>query len=89
LVKAFEKEMYHRRVATEKPWLSQKHKDDRLAWAEEHVGWSDEQWDSIIWSDEMSIRTGGGQVFVTRRAEEKYLPECCIAKFRGYSSWMV
>jgi hypothetical protein len=61
---------------------------DRLAWAWEHVYWTDEQWDRVIESDEFSTRTGGGQVYVTRRAEEKYLPECYIAKFRGYSSWM-
>jgi len=27
--------------------------------------------------------------YVTRLPEEKYLPECCIPKFRGFSSWMV
>lgn len=26
---------------------------------------------------------------MTRKAEEKYLPECCIPKFRGYSSGQV
>ncbi|OCK89220.1 uncharacterized protein K441DRAFT_516573, partial [Cenococcum geophilum 1.58] len=26
--------------------------------------------------------------FVTRHPEEKYLPECCVAKFKNYSSWM-
>jgi hypothetical protein len=80
--------MYHRRIATGKPFLTPKHIADRLAWAWEHVYWTDEQWDRVIWSDEFSIRTGGGQAFVTRRAEEKYFPECCVAKFRGYSSWM-
>lgn len=81
--------MYHRRVATEKPFLTEQHIRDRLAWAWEHLSWTDEQWDLVIWSDECSIRTGAGQVFFTRRAEEKWLPECCIAKFRDYSSWMV
>jgi DDE superfamily endonuclease len=37
----------------------------------------------------MSVRIGGGEVYITRRAEEKYLPKCCIPKFKGYSSWMV
>ena len=37
----------------------------------------------------MSVRTGGGEVYITRRAKEKYLPKCCIPKFKGYSSQMV
>ena len=88
LAKAFEKEMYHRRVATEKPLLTAAHRRARLVWAWSHLNWELDDWDRVLWSDEFLIRTGGGQVFVTRRAEEKYLPECCVAKFRGYSSWI-
>jgi len=36
LVTAFEKEQYHRRVATEKPLLTEAHKQHRLAWALVH-----------------------------------------------------
>lgn len=46
-------------------------------------------WAAVIWTDEASIRTGGGQIFVTRSAEEKYNIDCCVPKFRGYSSWMI
>ncbi|XTI89201.1 hypothetical protein V2W45_1469433 [Cenococcum geophilum] len=59
-ISAFEREMYYRRVAIEKPFLTKAHKSARLTWA-------------------------GGQVFVTRHPEEKYLPECCVAKFKNYS----
>jgi transposase len=60
-------------------------------WAWEHVLWTDEQWETVSWSDEMSVRAGQGhgQVYVTRRAEEKFLPSCCIPKFKKYSAWMV
>ncbi|KAF2176141.1 hypothetical protein K469DRAFT_646195 [Zopfia rhizophila CBS 207.26] len=46
-------------------------------------------WAAVIWTDEASIRTGGGQIFVTRYAEEKYDIDCCVPKFRGYLSWMI
>ena len=46
-------------------------------------------WAAVIWTDEASIWTGGGQIFVTRSAEEKYNINCCVPKFRGYSSWMI
>ena len=35
----FEKEQYHRRVATEKPLLTKAHKQARLAWALVHHNW--------------------------------------------------
>jgi AraC-like DNA-binding protein len=48
LTAAFEKEQYHRRVATEKPLLTEQHKADRLTWALAHVGWSLEKWARVI-----------------------------------------
>ena len=89
LLKAFEKEGYFRRVATEKPLITPEQREARLKWAYSHLEWTPEMWAAVIWTDEASIRTGGGQVFVTRRAEEKYDINCCIPKFRGYSSWMI
>ena len=46
-------------------------------------------WAVVLWTDEASIRTGGGQIFITRSAKEKYDIDCCIPKFRGYLSWMI
>ena len=90
LTAAFEKERYFRRVATEKPLLTEKHMRDRLEWARIHVHWNDWQWARVIWTDECSIACGSfGQVYITRRAEEKYLPACCVPKFRGYSAYMI
>ena len=89
LHKAFHKEFYFRRKATSKPFLTDTHQRERLKWAHEHVCWTDDQWNSVHWTDEMSILAGGGEIFVTRRAEEKYHPSCMSAKFKGYSNWMV
>ncbi|KAF1967322.1 hypothetical protein BU23DRAFT_516642, partial [Bimuria novae-zelandiae CBS 107.79] len=69
LVKAFEKEAYFRRVAAEKPHLTEKQRQDRLKWAKLHKDWTDWQWSRVIWTDECSIACGGfRQVYVTRDA---------------------
>ncbi|KAF2180178.1 hypothetical protein K469DRAFT_796305 [Zopfia rhizophila CBS 207.26] len=86
LIKAFEKELYHRRKATEKPFINGDQRHQRVMWAWEHLDWSDEQWASVGWSDEMSARTGAGEVYVIRLAEEKFHRDCMIPKFKGYSS---
>ena len=86
LIKAFEKELYHRRKATEKPLLTPEHMHNRVIWAWEHLNWTEEQWASVGWSDEMSCAVSQGQVYVTRRQEEKYLPECCVPKFKKFSA---
>lgn len=52
LAKAFNKEGYHRRIATEKPHLSTQHTASRLWWAYTCVGLPQAQWNRIIWSDE-------------------------------------
>ncbi|KAI0995408.1 hypothetical protein K3495_g12771 [Podosphaera aphanis] len=73
LIDAFEKELHHRRVAIEKPLLSDTQKDACLSWAQPHINWTDAQWIHVIWTDEASVSTGFcGKIYVTRRAEEKY-----------------
>jgi hypothetical protein len=32
----------------------------------------------------MLVRVSHGQVYVTRRAKEKYLAACCVPKFKKY-----
>lgn len=89
LHKAFEKEGYYRRLATQKPLLTQKHIDDRLFWAQLSINWEQDIWNRVIWSDEASFSLKRGQIWVTRRAEEKYLPACLVPKYRDYSCVMV
>lgn len=89
LTKAFEKEGYHRRTATEKPLLKPEHMQAREFWAQIAQHWTQDIWSRIIWSDEASFRVGRGKVYVTRRAEEKYLRDCCVPKFKDYSCVLV
>jgi hypothetical protein len=87
---AFEKKMFHRRIAAEKPFLTPAYKIARLVWARVHVHWDFNMWKRVVWTEECSFSTGGfGKVYVTRQIEEKFLDECLVVKFRGYSSWMI
>jgi hypothetical protein len=42
-------------VAPKKPYLSEKHKLDRLKFACAHESWSFEDWCNVIWSNESSF----------------------------------
>jgi transposase len=42
----------HSVVAIKKPFISEENRRKRLKWAREHLLWSYEQWNSVIWSDE-------------------------------------
>src|SRR5207253_5486296 len=66
------------RVAPKKPYLKDKHKADRLAFARAHLSWSAEDWGRIIWTDESSFEIGklSRQVRVWRRVYEKYDWDC-------------
>lgn len=47
-------------------------------------------WKRVDWTDEATFRLGGfGDVWVTRRAEERYNPSCCTPKFRHRPGLMV
>jgi len=43
LIKAFEKELYHRRKATEKPFLTNAHMKERLQWSWAHLWYTDRE----------------------------------------------
>ncbi|PQE30982.1 hypothetical protein CJF32_00006020 [Rutstroemia sp. NJR-2017a WRK4] len=48
---AFKKEGFIRAVARRKLALSETNIKDRLQWAQEHINWTNEQWDSVCWTD--------------------------------------
>jgi transposase len=87
--KVFEQEHYYRRVATEKPWLTAFHMQNWLFWSNLAVSWPQEIWNRIIWSDEATFRLGHEKLYVTRRPEERYLPACCVPKFKDFVSLFV
>jgi transposase len=61
--------------AAHKPRLTPRHMIARLAWAGEHVNWTDEQWASVIWSDESRYTVDGndGGARVIRKKGERYM----------------
>ena len=42
----------HWRKKSKKPYVSEKNRVARLKFAREHAGWSIEQWERVVWSDE-------------------------------------
>lgn len=59
-----------------KPRLTKQHKENRLKWATEHLGWTSEQWERVLWSDEspFTVRFQGRER-VWRGANERYIVE--------------
>lgn len=47
--------------AAGRPELREEHVAIRLAWALEHVDWTEAQWAKVIWSDECSAERGKGE----------------------------
>ena len=83
------KEGFHRRLAMRKPPISERNRVIRLQWAQDHVNWTQPQWNSILWTDETWI-TGGRhtRTWVTRRAGEEWDPTCIVEKHQRKKGWM-
>lgn len=66
----------HRRVQRTKPELSQVNQVHRLAWAQEHVDWTVEDWKSVGFTDESSyLAHWSGKQWVWRRKNEQLDPK--------------
>ena len=88
--KALQKEDFNRRIARQKPLLTDANKTTRLAWARKHFNWSREQWDSVLWTDESNVYARNTyRTWATRRPGEALLEECVAPKVRGGNSWMI
>jgi ketohexokinase/beta-glucosidase len=83
------REGFHRRLAMRKPPITEANRKIRLAWAEEHVKWTMDQWYRILWTDETWI-TGGRytRTWVTRRAGEEWDPTCIVERYQRKKGWM-
>lgn len=66
------------RVALKKPWLSAKNIKKRLKWAQDHISWSSDDWNKVIWSDETKVMLFGsdGVTRKWRRTGESLKKEC-------------
>ena len=49
---------FHNCVAAKKPFLSDKHKADRLSFAKKYQTWEVWDWMNVIWTDEASFEIG-------------------------------
>jgi hypothetical protein len=86
---AFKLEGFARRTALKKPVLTQAHKAVRLQWALQHIHWTPEQWDQILWTDETWVQPGRHKkVKVTRRVGEVLHPDCLEPKIQRKIGWM-
>ena len=73
------------RVERKQPWLSDKQKEARLAFALKYATWTKEDWKYVEFSDEMSLQTGSnqGNVYVWRYPEEEYKEDCCASTHKS------
>lgn len=86
---AFKIEGFARRSALKKPILTEAHKQARLRWALEHINWTQDQWNSILWTDETWVQPGKHKkVKVTRRPGEVLHPDCLEPKVQRKIGWM-
>ena len=87
--KALHKRGYRRRVALRKPPLSSKNIATRLEWAQEHLNWTAEQWNQILWSDESWIKPGTHRkVLITRKPGEELDHTCLADRIQRSPGWM-
>lgn len=80
---------FYRRVARRKPPISEANRIKRLAWAQEHLHWTVEDWRKVLWTDETWV-TGGHhrKLYVTRRHGEEWDPTCVIERHQRKRGWM-
>ncbi|CAK5277234.1 unnamed protein product [Mycena citricolor] len=77
----------HRRVARHVPYLTEKHKEDWMAWARRNKGMRMRGWERILWSDECYIHLteSSGRIWVTRTVEEVYDQDCLVPELKDSS----
>ena len=82
---------FHRYLARRKPPISEKNRQVRLQWAEEHLYWTKDQWYLIFWKDETWITDGRHtRTWVTRRRGEEFDSTCIVereVKKKGCMFW--
>ena len=85
---AFLRRGFRRYVALSKPPLSERNQARRLEWAQEHVNWTREQWNAILWTDETWVTGYHRKHYVTRQIGEAYDQTCVNEKVRRPRGWM-
>ena len=65
-------------VKVKKQWLSARHRQQRVAWCQDHMHWTPDDWKNVIFSDESTfyVLKRKNQCKIWRLEKEKLLPEC-------------
>jgi hypothetical protein len=80
---------FHRRHARIKPMLSEKHRQERLKWAQERLNRDINRWRAVLWTDETSMQVlGQHRGWVTRRKGEEHNLDCIEPRFKKLSQCM-
>jgi transposase len=80
------------RVAAKKPFLRKINIAKRLKFAKDHVNWTQEQWDRVLFTDESKFELFGckRRVFVRRMEHERFARNCIVGTVKhGGGSVMV
>uniref|UniRef100_A0A8R1HUS4 HTH_Tnp_Tc3_2 domain-containing protein n=1 Tax=Caenorhabditis japonica TaxID=281687 RepID=A0A8R1HUS4_CAEJA len=67
----------HGRRPVRKPFISEKNRRARVAWARAHLNWGRAEWAKHIWSDESKFNMFGsdGNAWIRRPVGARYLPK--------------
>lgn len=66
--------------ATKKPFINDANRAKRKQWAQTFLGWTREQWHSVLWSDESPfVLIFNKKKKVWRRHNERYNKDCTVA----------
>ena len=79
---------FRRHETRRKSYISKHNRLARLTWAYEHLSWTREQWNRILWTDETWVTNRHGKIWVTRRAEEEYDDTCVTDKKAKPYEWL-
>ena len=62
------------------PILTGRHRRNRLAWANNHVGWSGQQWREVLFTDEskFNLSFSDGNTRTYRRRGERFAQRCVL-----------
>jgi len=79
------------RIPRKKPYLNARQRTARVQWAKQHVQWRKEDWEKVLFSDEVRVSIFGsdGIRYVRRRVGEASLPECTVPTMKHPVSVMV
>src|SRR6202043_1655869 len=91
LTNALSELRYTRSAARRRPLLKELDMKQRLKFAKAHKDWTVEDWNRVIFTDEMSIKVGQertSRVFVWRKKGEEFHKDCVDERKRSTGGMM-